>query len=814
VVRKLIYTKTKILVFLVFALSFGSTMAQNKISSSVFDASTGQPLSGASISLGTNKTTSDKDGNFSIDCAEGKINFSFIGYKSVAITIFNCQLPEKIFLVQDETTLETVEVSTISTLDKPLLFRPASITKIGKTELARGNGLFLDDVIQTNFTGVSMNRRSVSGGQQLNIRGYGNGIRGTRGLSSNFDGQGYKVYLNGIAITDAEGITTFDDIDFESLQNVEVIKGPSGTLYGLAIAGVVNLTSIKTEKGKTSISSKSLAGNYGLRRQTFTLQTSGERTSLLVNYGIQKSDGFMPHNKSKKKFVNVIGEFQPNEKQTINTYAGYSDSYDQRGGELTITQFETNDYSGNPEYIKRNAHSNVTTYRAGIGNTYNFNKFIANTTTVFGTAFNSNVSSAGGWTDKGAINVGYRSVFNTKFNLTEKVSMGGVTGVESQKQIANTMGYSMKQNPNDTSPTWTLGVNPYWVINTGTSNVYTIASTTSLFTEWTLGLPKDFSITVGFGSSKLALTLNDRFNTTLTTRPSNFEKTYKNMVSPNIALNKVFNKKVSIFANFSKGYKAPLTSYFYITTPAVATTPPTPANGSLNEVLQPEFGTQFEIGSRGQLFNDKLWYELIGFNTIFENKMTVISVASPISPKTTLYSYVVNGGQQIHKGLEANIKYTAYESNSGLVRLFRPFANMTLSDFKYGDNFTIQKSVILTEDFSNKEVAAVAKYVVNAGLDFSLAEGFYGNLTYNYRDKMPITSQNDYYTKAYSLLNGKIGYHQDLGKHFTLDASWGVNNITNTKYFIMVFANQLPDAYVPAPTKANSFGSLELKYIF
>ena len=60
---------------------------------------------------------------------------------------------------------------------------------------------------------VTMNRRSVSGGQQFNIRGYGNGVRGTNGASSNFDGQGYKVYLNGIPITDAEGITVLDDME-------------------------------------------------------------------------------------------------------------------------------------------------------------------------------------------------------------------------------------------------------------------------------------------------------------------------------------------------------------------------------------------------------------------------------------------------------------------------------------------------------------------------------------------------------------------------------------------------------------------------
>ena len=69
-----------------------------------------------------------------------------------------------------------------------------------------------------------------------------------RGINSNFDGRGVKVYLNGIPITDAEGITVLDDIDFGSIGNVEITKGPSGTLYGLAIAGVVNMQTIRPER--------------------------------------------------------------------------------------------------------------------------------------------------------------------------------------------------------------------------------------------------------------------------------------------------------------------------------------------------------------------------------------------------------------------------------------------------------------------------------------------------------------------------------------------------------------------------------------
>jgi iron complex outermembrane receptor protein len=130
-----------------------------------------------------------------------------------------------------------VEITATSNPNKALLYQPSSITKLSPLELKRGTGLFLDDAINSNVPGVTMNRRTVSAGQQFNIRGYGNGVRGTNGINSNFDGQGYKVYLNGIAVTDAEGITLMDDIDFGSVGSVEVTKGPAGTLYGLPLQG-------------------------------------------------------------------------------------------------------------------------------------------------------------------------------------------------------------------------------------------------------------------------------------------------------------------------------------------------------------------------------------------------------------------------------------------------------------------------------------------------------------------------------------------------------------------------------------------------
>jgi iron complex outermembrane receptor protein len=479
---------------------------------------------------------------------------------------------------------------------------------------------------------------------------------------------------------------------------------------------------------------------------------------------------------------------------------------------LTIQQWENNDYTGNPEYIKRNAHSNVITIRAGVGHTYDFTRSISNTTNVFGTGFTSNASSAGGWTDKSTINYGLRSVFNTRTTMSNGSSLSGITGIEMQRQDANVVGFNMKADPNDPNPgTWVYGVSPYWVINANTSNTAFVSTTGSLFTEWTLALKNDLSFTAGVGASNMKIELHDRFNPALATRPADYEKKYSNMISPHFAVNKVINKHISVYAAYSKGYKAPVSSYFFITTPAV-TTPATPATGRVNEDLKPEIGNQYEVGTKGQLLNSRFVYELAYFHAKFSNKMTAIAVQSPASPTTTLYSYVVNGGDQDNNGVEALVKFTAYQSENGFFEMIRPFANLTYSDFKYGDSFKIQKSVTVTEDYSGKQVGGVPKIMANAGVDVMMKQGLYANVTYNYKDRVPITSLNDLYASSYNLLNGKIGMKRGIGQHFDLDVFFGATNITNTKYYIMVFVNQLPDAYIPAPKNTNVFGGFNIKY--
>jgi iron complex outermembrane receptor protein len=778
--------------------------AQN-ITGRVIEMHRQTPLAGATISApGLQPVVTGENGEFAIPCSDSVLlTISNKGYET-SVQKIACNTRIDIPLMVSGKDLDEVEITATSDKSKSPLSQPSSIVRLTNTELKRGNGLFLDDAINTNVPGVMMVKRTQSGGQQFNIRGYGNGM-GSRGISNNFDGQGLKMYLNGIPITDAEGVTVMDDIDYASISNVEVLKGPAGTLYGLAIAGVVNLQTEHAEKGQVSVGQDVLAGSYGLLRSTTRLSIGGENSSLLVNYGRQQFNGFMPHTKSNKDFVNLTGDFRIGRKQTITAYMGYANSYDERNGELTRQQYDTLDYSGNPAYVKNNAHSAVRSFRAGLGHTWQLNRHVSNTTSLFGSAQSIDNSSAGGWTDKYPVNYGFRSVFDKRFSLNESVTLSGITGIEMQSMYAQTTGYGMSAD--------STNLGGYNIITSTRSNQVSNNFTYSYFTQWTLSLPYQLSITAGAGISNMFIILTDRMFAPANNHPGNqksrtYTANYNNLVSPQFAVNKKISSVASVYASYSTGYKAPVGSNVLIST-----------TGEVNKNLVPEKGTQIEVGTKGSFLENHLYYTLAIFNARFENKFTTVAVPNP-QKTATLYTYLVNAGSLDNKGVELLLKYRLIDSRTGFVTLLQPFANLTYSDFKYG-NFQFGKvgknkagkDSAIVEDYSGKTVAGVAPLVYNIGFDISTRPGLYGNVNYNFRDAMYYTSDGLNKTSPFSLLNAKIGFRKSIAR-FDIDVYGGANNITGTQYYNMVFVNQLPDAYIPGPNEINFFGGVNLRFRF
>ncbi|MDR2972416.1 MAG: TonB-dependent receptor [Bacteroidales bacterium] len=706
---------------------------------------------------------------------------------------------------QNDTTktvsLESVEVSVTS--NQEILEQAVPYSRLETIELNRGTALSLDDAINTNVPGVFMERRTFSGGQQFNIRGYGNGIN-ANGRANNFDSQGMKMYLNGIPITDAEGLTVMDDIDFGAIEKVEVIKGPSGTLYGLAIAGVVKLQTIQPKKNEIYVGQDFIGGSYGLFRTTTSVAVGGEKYTISANYGHQQFHGFMPHTQSKKDFCNVMGNIQLSKRQSVNAYLGYTQGRDNRNGELTVEQYETKDYSGDPTYIRNDAHSGLKVFRAGVEHSFIFDKHISNSTSIFGQSqVLDQSSSGGGWTDKNALNFGFRSVFNLQFNLSKNknIVLSGIAGVELQKMSGSSIGYNMAPDSTNLDA-------PYNIITTVRSNQLLNNLTYSYFTQWSLSLPKGFSISAGIGISHQSLELTNRMWALTNNHPANKApkiqaNKYNFLPSPSFSIHKMFGKVASIYASYSMGYKAPVTSHLLIT-----------ATNEINTGLKPERGQQVEIGTKGNFLANRLFYAVAVFYAQFTNKFAPVAVLDE-TQSHVLYTYAINAGTTNNLGVECEINYKIIDSQTKFVKLLRPFANVTYSFYRYGDyEFqSIQKDSLVIENYKGIQVAGVSPWVFNVGIDFDTKIGLYANINYGYRTAMTITTDGLHKAHPFGLLNMKIGYLKRF-KGFEMNLFVGANNMTCTQYYTMAMIDHLPEPYIPGPDKINYYGGGGVRYYF
>jgi iron complex outermembrane receptor protein len=678
-------------------------------------------------------------------------------------------------------------------------------SRLEAIELNRGTGLSLDEAVNSNIPGVFMERRTFSGGQQFNIRGYGNGTNSS-GMANNFDSQGMKMYLNGIPITDAEGFTVMDDIDFGTIEKVEVIKGPSGTLYGLAIAGVVKLQTIQPKKDEIYVGQDFMGGSYGLFRTTTSVAVGGEKYALLANYGHQQFDGFMPHTQSKKDFCNVIGNITLSKRQSVNAYLGYTQGRDNRNGELTVEQYETKDYSGDITYIRNDAHSGLKVFRAGVEHSFIFDKHISNSTSIFGQSqVLDQSSSGGGWTDKNALNFGFRSVFNLQFHLSKNrnVVLSGIAGIELQKMSGSSIGYYMDKDSTNLNA-------PYYIITTVRSNQTLNNLTYSYFTQWSISLPKGFSIDAGIGISNQSLELTNRMWGLSNNHPGNNApkiqaNKYNFLPSPSFSIHKMFRNIASIYASYSMGYKAPVCSNLLIA-----------ATNEINIGLKPERGQQIEIGTKGNFLANRLYYSVAVFYAQFTNKFAPVAVWDSI--QGGYYTYIINAGTTNNLGIECEMNYKIIDSQTKFVKLLRPFANVTYSFYRYGDYEyqSIQRDSVVSiviENYKGIQVAGVSPWVFNVGIDFDTKIGLYANINYGYRTAMTITTNGLSKAHPFGLLNMKVGYLKRI-KGFEMNLFVGANNITSAQYYTMAMVDHLPEPYIPGPDKINFYGGIGLKYYF
>ena len=114
-------------------------------------------------------------------------------------------------------------------VDKSLYEVPAAVGVVNKDDIQLGRQQLGLDESLNNIPGLFFqDRYNFSQDLRIAIRGFG--------ARSNFGIRGIKIYSDGIPLTMPDGQSNVDEIDLGSTQRIEVIRGPSSSLYGSSSA--------------------------------------------------------------------------------------------------------------------------------------------------------------------------------------------------------------------------------------------------------------------------------------------------------------------------------------------------------------------------------------------------------------------------------------------------------------------------------------------------------------------------------------------------------------------------------------------------
>ena len=135
-----------------------------------------------------------------------------------------------------EYTLDQMVVTATRT-EKAILDTPASVDVVTAKDIEKSGAVKIDDVLK-RVPGVSVSR---SGGLATSSP-----MVAMRGLKNNYD---TLVLLDGQPIVNAySGTVNWNDVPVESIEKIEIVKGPASSIYGSnAASGVISITTKKAK---------------------------------------------------------------------------------------------------------------------------------------------------------------------------------------------------------------------------------------------------------------------------------------------------------------------------------------------------------------------------------------------------------------------------------------------------------------------------------------------------------------------------------------------------------------------------------------
>ena len=211
--------------------------------------------------------------------------------------------------------------------------------------------------------------RAVPGLFSLNANNYAQDLRlSIRGFGSRaaFGIRGLKIIVDGIPETTPDGQGQVDNIPLGLLSRLEVLRGPSASLYGNAAGGVLYLKTLDSLQGN-KIKFRATLGSYSYQNYQFTSELGGEKTTALFYVNRVTTDGFRNFSGLEQNVLNAKVKHELSSNSNLNFQLNYTNSpkAEDPGG-LKLDEAENNFRQARQRNLDYNTFEKINHFKIGM----------------------------------------------------------------------------------------------------------------------------------------------------------------------------------------------------------------------------------------------------------------------------------------------------------------------------------------------------------------------------------------------------------------------------------------------------------------
>ena len=743
----------------------------SQIKGKIVDSQTGVAITNVSIKSDDNEIQifSDELGGFEVK-TKGVYTFKILGYKTI---IFDINFDD-FFIVQLTSKPSELNEIIINANHIPTTLKKSVSTTniITKKNIELGNDINISQVLN-RIPGVFM-QSGVLNTNRLTIRGIGS--RNLFGTSK------IRAYFKDIPLTNGSGETNIEDFELNTISQINITKGATSSAFGAGLGGTIQLTPINGYLNQTNINSEITFGSFGLFKSTLNFNHGTSKNSFRGIYSNTNSDGFRDNNDYNRKTFTLTSDHFINDKNELTFLGSYIDLKAFIPSSVNQDTFDNNPQSAAFTWSQSQGFEDSQRGIFGLSWNHTYNSRLNQITSVFNSFRNGYEPRPFNILDENTFAFGIRSRLLGDFQIFEK-PLKYTIGGEYFKDNYQSQTF---QNLYQDFPVGTGSVQGIELSNFKQDRNYF-----NLFFEINYELSEKTTLVAGLNYNQTAYNLEDNFPVSINNPDQSGQFDFNGILSPKIGLSFLISNDISLYSSISQGFSP------------VSLEETLLPDGQINTDLEPETGWNYEVGTRGGIFDNKLQFNIAAYRLDVRNLL--------VARRTSQEEFIgVNAGQTLHDGLELSLNSTLINNEILSVNGFFNYSinNYKFEDFIDGDN-----------DFSGNDLTGVPSEIINIGVDFTTKIGFYGNINFQYVGSQPVTDNNSLYSNSYNLINMKIGFKKSLSEKLTFNLFYGLDNIFDEKYASQIlinatgFGGNQPRYFYPG-NPVNYYTGLNINYQF